>query len=251
MHSILNAFSLSGKTILVTGSSSGIGRSVAKVLSSQGANIILSGRNEDRLNEALLSLHAGNHRMVAADLSDEEQINKLADSIDQIHGIVHCAGIMKTLPFKFLTKEIVDEVMLVNFIGPLLLTKQLISKKKIEKKSSIVFISSVSSHLVGAKGNSIYSSSKGAINGLIPSMALELANQSIRVNAVAPGMIKTEMWSDAGMISHQQLKEDEKKYPLGYGDPEDVAWACSFLVSEASKWMTGNVIVLDGGFSIQ
>ena len=138
----------------------------------------------------------------------------------------------------------------VNFFAPTELTRLLVKSKKISKNGSIVFISSVSGVYCSAVASSIYSSSKGAVNGLVKGVALDLAPRGIRVNSVNPGMIDTDIFSDSA-ITQDQLNEDVKRYPLGrYGKPEEVAYAVIYLLSDASTWTTGSNILIDGGYTL-
>jgi NAD(P)-dependent dehydrogenase (short-subunit alcohol dehydrogenase family) len=139
-----------------------------------------------------------------------------------------------------------------NLFSPFFLTQSLFKKKKILNNSSILFVSSISGPIIGSKGNMMYSASKSAVNGIIKVLALELAEKKIRVNAISAGMVNSEMWKDTNnLISSDDLIQDSKKYPLGYGKPSDVASLASFLVSNESTWITGSTIVIDGGFTIQ
>jgi NAD(P)-dependent dehydrogenase (short-subunit alcohol dehydrogenase family) len=245
-----NPFSLKGKTILVTGASSGIGKSIAIECSKMGANVIITARNEERLKETISQMEGEKHSVIIADLTDENARRQLADNLPTLDGLVNCAGINKLLPFPFITSESLLKVMDINFTAPALLSTELIKKKKIFKNSSIVFISSISGIYCTAVGGSIYSASKGAINGLIKGMALDLASKSIRVNSVNPGVIETHIF-DEGTITPEQLEDDKKRYPLKrHGKPEEVAYAVIYLLSDASGWVTGSNIVIDGGFTL-
>lgn len=246
-----NPFSLEGKTILVTGASSGIGRATAIECSKMGAAVIISGRNKERLNETYLALKGKGHKQFIADLTRLCETNDLGTLIPEIHGIVHCAGIVKTLPFQFITMEQLDHIMNVNFTTPTIFSQQLIKNKIIKKGASIVFISSISGIYISIPGNSMYSASKGAIHGMVKGMALDLASKGIRVNSVNPGMIQTELLNE-GTISDDQLKEDIKKYPMNrYGKPEEVAYAVIYLLSDASAWVTGSNLLIDGGYTLK
>ena len=165
-------------------------------------------------------------------------------------GIVHCAGFTIPKPFKFYDKEDLDSMMSVNFNAPFWLTQSLLKKKKISKGASIVFISSISGVWVSYVAGSLYSATKGAINGIAKGLALELASKNIRVNCVNPGMINTAIL-DSGIISDEQLKEDAQKYPLKrYGKPEEVAYGVIYLLSDASSWTTGSNLLIDGGYTL-
>ena len=156
------------------------------------------------------------------------------------------------MPLKFINKDDFDKIMNTNLFSPFFLTQSLIKKKKILNDSSILFISSISGPIIGSKGNLMYSASKSAINGIVKVLALELAEKKIRVNSISAGMIYSNMWKEENNpISSEQLIQDSKKYPLGYGKPSDVASLASFLVSNESTWITGSTIVIDGGFTIQ
>lgn len=245
-----NPFSLVGKTILITGASSGIGKAIAIECSKMGATVVISGRNEQRLEETYKQLSGQNHQLIVADLNSELGIQNLLINTPTLNGMVHCAGLTKTTPFQFATKEVLDEVMNVNFYAPSEITRSALKVKKMQKNSSIVFISSVSGVYCSAVASSIYSASKGAVNGLVKGMALDLAPKGIRVNCVNPGMIHTAIL-DEGAISQEQLDEDKKRYPLKrYGRPEEVAHAVIYLLSDASGWVTGTNLKIDGGYTL-
>jgi NAD(P)-dependent dehydrogenase (short-subunit alcohol dehydrogenase family) len=245
-----NPFGLTGKTILITGASSGIGRSIAVECSKMGAEVIITGRNEDRLNETMSLMNGMSHKKIVSDLSSENNISELVESLPLLDGVVHSAGIALPKPFHFYSNENIDLVMSVNFQAPLLITQLLFKSKKLTKQSSVVFISSISGVWVSSFGSSLYSASKGAINGLVKGLAIEFASREIRVNSVNPGMIDTNIYSE-GIISEEQLKEDSKKYPLKrYGKPEEVAYAVIYLLSDASAWVTGSNLLIDGGYTL-
>lgn len=247
-----NPFSLQDKTILITGASSGIGKSTAILCASLGATCIITGRSQERLNDVLEVLDGNGHFTIQADISEQEGTNKICDNCPNLDGIVHSAGIMQLLPHRAISLSTFEKLMKVNLYAPFFITQVLIKKKKINNASSIAFISSISGSIIGSKGNIMYSASKSAVNGMTKVLALELAEKKIRVNSISAGMVKTEMWINENMIvSEEQLANDEKNYPLGYGNPEDVANIAAFLVSDGSKWITGSSIVADGGFSIQ
>lgn len=245
-----NPFSLENKTILVTGASSGIGKAIAIESSRIGARVIITGRNEERLKETLSLLEGDNNELITADLSVQEELEKLYKTLPALDGVVNCAGLTKVAPFPFATRESFEEVLSVNFFAPAELTRLLVKSKKIKKGGSVVFISSVSGVYCSAVASSIYSSSKGAVNGLVKGMALDLAPKGIRVNSVNPGMIDTDIFSGSA-ITEEQLKEDMKRYPLGrYGKPGEVAYAAIYLLSDAATWTTGSNIVIDGGYTL-
>ena len=169
---------------------------------------------------------------------------------NMIDWVVHCAGLVKTMLFPFIDMESLSSVMNVNFTAHALLSAQLVKRKKLTKNSSFVFISSISGNVCVGGGNSIYSASKAATNGLMKNMALDLSAKGIRVNSVCPGMVDTDFF-DNNMISAEQLAEDRKRYPLKrYGKPEEIAWAVIYLLSDASKWITGSSLLIDGGYTL-
>jgi NAD(P)-dependent dehydrogenase (short-subunit alcohol dehydrogenase family) len=244
-----NPFTLEGKTILVTGASSGIGRAIAIECSKMGATLVLSGRNEDRLNDTFSQLNQGNHIKMIGDITHHEVQAKIVELCPVLQGIVHCAGMVKTLLIKFATEDALFELMNTNLFAPVLITKGLLRAKKIDRSGSIVFISSLGARIANS-GNGIYSATKGAINSIAKTLALEVSPLKIRVNCILPGMINTELLNSFS-VTQEQLDKDRLKYTFGYGDAEDVAYAAIYLLSNAAKWMTGSEIVLDGGLTLQ
>lgn len=249
-----NPFSLEGKTVLVTGASSGIGRSTAIECSKMGATVIITARHEGRLKETLESLDNSlgqQHQILLADLSKEEEIIKLVDSLPVLQGVSLNAGIVKTLPVKFINHDALSEVLNVNMIGPVMLTQRLLKKKKLQKGSSVVFTSSIGGVMISTIGNTMYGISKGGLNAFMKGLALEMASLGIRSNSVNPGFVATNILS-AGVISEEQLKDNMAKYPLGrFGKPEDIAHAIIYLLSDASSWVTGHTLVVDGGMILK
>ena len=245
-----NPFSLEGKTVLVTGASSGIGRTTAIECSKMGASVIITARNEERLKATFDDLCAEfnqTHQMVLADLSSEEGVNALVDELPHLDGVSLNAGIVKTLPVKFINKDDLTEVLNVNMMGPILLAQRLLKKKKITRGSSVVFTSSIGGVMISTVGNTMYGVSKGGLNAFMKGMALEMASIGIRSNSVNPGFVATNILS-AGTISEEQLKKNVAAYPLGrFGKPEDIAYAIIYLLSDASSWVTGHTLVIDGG----
>lgn len=245
-----NPFSLIGKTILVTGASSGIGKSIAIECSRMGAVVIITGRNKDRLDLTFTALEGEKNSSIVCDLEDIVQMDALIENLPILDGIVHCAGISNFKPIQFLKKADFNEMFSVNFFAPSQITISLLKAKKIRKSSSIVFITSISGILTSYYGGALYSSTKGALNGIIKGMALELAPKKIRVNGVMPAMVKTDILNN-GTLTEEQIEMDTKRYPLGrYGTPEEVAYAVIYLLSDASSWTTGSNILLDGGRTI-
>lgn len=237
---------LTGKTILVTGASSGIGRGIAIICAQHGATIVITGRNESRLNETLAQMPGEGHVLSVCDLTNAEVLKQFAADLPQLDGIVHCAGIGQRIPAKLLAESDIDKVMNVNFKAPVLLQSALLQSKKVKKGASIVFVASIASWSPSV-GNSIYSASKGAIISYANCLSLELAPRMIRVNCISPAMVWTDLIKDDG-VTEEQLKEDESRYPLKrYGKPEDIANLAVYLLSDESSWMTGSNVKISGG----
>lgn len=246
-----NPFSLEGKTILVTGASSGIGRTAAIECSRMGAKVIITARNEERLNETYNQLEGDAHQIILCDLTDISAIDGLVAKLPEIQGLINNAGFTKLSLIQFVKEVDLKSIFQVNTIAPVLLFQKLIKKRIIKKGASVVFTSSMAGLGCTTMGNSMYTASKGAISSYIKTAALELASKSIRVNAVCPAMVNTSILKD-GTITDEQIKEDVKQYPLGrYGEPHDIAWAMIYLLSDASSWVTGTNLILDGGLTLK
>ena len=243
-----NPFSLIGKTILVTGASSGIGRGIAVACSKMGAQVIVTGRNDKRLEETLMMMTTGEHNKIVCDLTIGGEVTTMVNKLPLLDGIVHCAGVSQRIPCKLLKKDDVDSLMRVNFSSPVILQSELMRQKKIRKDGSIVFIASAAADMPSVS-NAVYSASKGALISYAKCLALEVASRKVRVNCISPAMVKTDMILRDG-IDELQLEEDESKYPLKrYGTPEDIANLAIYMLSDASSWMTGNNVHITGGVS--
>lgn len=241
-----NPFTLDGKTILVTGASSGIGRGIAIACSKMGASVIVNGRNEQRLSETMSEMEGDDNLSLAANLSDNVALAEMVAKLPKLDGIVHCAGIGQRILCKQLQESDLENMMNVNFKAPVMLQTEILKQKKINKSASIVFIASIACDSPTI-GNAMYSASKGAIISYANCLALELAPRLIRVNCILPAMIWTDLIFKGG-ITEEELKEDEKKYPLKrYGKPEDIANLSIYLLSDAAAWMTGSSIKITGG----
>ena len=247
----MDLFRLNGKTVLVTGASSGIGRAIAIVCSQQGAKMVITGRNVERLNETLSLLTSDGHMAIVADITNETDLNQLVERVPKLDGFVSNAGIAQPLLLQFTEKENVDSVLNTNAISVIHLTRLLLQNKKLNKGASLVFTSSINGNICAYIGSSIYAASKAMLTGFMKATALELAPKSIRVNCVQPGMIETDLLKNS-LISNEELEKDKLKYPLKrYGKPEEVAYTVVYLLSDATQWMTGSSIVLDGGYTLQ
>lgn len=248
---MMNPFSLEGKTILITGASSGIGRSTAIECSKMGAKIVLTGRNEERLKDTLSNLEGEGHSYIVADLSKPEDIDNLVNQSPMLDGLVNNAGLNVVGLVQFIKQEDLYRIMDANLNAPILLTNKIVKKKKIGKGGSIVFTSSIGKSVV-APGNSMYAATKGGLSAFMKNAALELGAKSIRCNAVLPGMVETPLKSGKSTITEEQWEINRQLYPLKrFGSPEDVAYAIIYLLSDASAWMTGTELVIDGGRSLK
>lgn len=248
-----NPFSLEGKVVLVTGASSGIGQGIAITCSKMGATVVINGRNKERLKETYKQLEGDGHIMIPSELAAQEGIDFLVENCPSLNGVVHSAGIPKICGVKHISRSIIEDVVNVNEIAPILLTSGLLKKKKIQKKSSIVFISSLAGVFTTNIGEAPYATTKSAISGFSKSAAYELAAQGTRVNAICPGMVVTHMVTSGNpdFDNEDTVKEMLSRYPMKrFGTPEDIANGVVFLLSDASSWMTGTNMVIDGGYSL-
>ncbi len=248
-----NPYSLEGKTIMVTGAGSGIGRATAVECAKMGARLILVDINHDGLEEtrSVLECPEKEHLAYTVDLSDETAIADMVKELPVVDGCSHNAGITNLVPVQFISTEEIERIHRVNFIAPVLLTKYLVKKKKLNRPSSIVFTASAGGVFCASVGNAIYASSKCAVDAYMRTAALELAVKGIRCNSVNPGMVETALIS-RGQVSAEQHEKDKENYPLGrYGQPIDIAHAIIFLLSDASSWITGTALKIDGGFTLK
>ncbi|KLD70705.1 SDR family NAD(P)-dependent oxidoreductase [Xanthomonas pisi] len=241
-------FSLQGKRILVTGASSGIGRQIALSCAEMGAQLVISGRNEGRLAETFATLEGTGHEHVIANLDKQEDIDHLVASVGVLDGVAHAAGIARLAPFRMINRAQLDETFASNVYAPLLLTRGLLAKKRINTRGSILFISAVGSH-IGPVATAAYSSSKAALLGAMRTLALEVAKHGMRANCIVPGYVRTPML-DGLKQSGGNIDEHAKLTPLGLGEPEDVAYAAVFYLSDASRWVTRNYFLVDGGLTV-
>lgn len=249
----MNHFFLKGKTILITGASSGIGKETAKQCSEAGAKLILLGRDEKRLGEVLESLSNKEYHIIQAlDLTDFDAVEDFAKSYlakhQPIHGIINAAGISTTFPFKYASPAKIEPFFKTNVYGAFNISR-LFSKRPPPEGMSIIFITSVMAS-VGEKAKSIYGMTKGALVAGCKSLALELAPKKIRVNCISPGVVNTPLIQTSEYTqSKESFEKIIEKHPLGIGNPEDVANACVFLLSDASNWITGIDLKVDGGYT--
>ena len=253
-----NPFSLEGKTILVTGASSGIGRQCAIDCSKMGAKVVAVARNQERLDETLSQMEGTGHRSYSYDLSDAEGIGSLVSSIvtecGRLDGMIYAAGIEKTLPMKLLKPSDYNEVFRVNTLSALEMAKQVSSIKNFSKNGSgggIILISSITSSIARV-GTAAYSASKGALVSAARVLAVELSKRKIRVNCISPGTVLTPLMQNfLSGLSEEEYNKRIGGFPLGLGETTDISNACIYLLSDASRWVTGQNLIIDGGFTIQ
>lgn len=245
-----NPFSLSSKTILITGASSGIGRATAIECSRMGATCILTGRDEERLLETQSQLEGDGHRLFVANFEKEDEIQALVNLLPELDGCVSNAGVLGLTPILGLSSEKIDKMQRVNLNAPMMLIHYLAKGKKLRHKSSIVFTSSVAGVYRVSIGNAIYATTKCGIDAFMRTAALELAGKGIRCNSVNPGIIETKSLDNVA-IDEEQKNANICRYPLKrYGKPEEVAYAIIYLLSDASAWVTGTELKIDGGLSL-
>lgn len=245
-----NPFSLEGKTILITGASSGIGKATAIECSKLGARVIITGRNKERLNETFSELEGEAHQSYILDLTNYDELIPWINSIEPLDGVVLCAGVGYTLPVKFSSVTKFKEIFEINLFSPTELNRCLFKQKKLKEGASIVFISSVGGNIAFNPGNAIYGASKAALNSYMKFCAVEFAPRLIRVNSICPGMIHTPLIR-RGAISDEQLQQCENSYPLKrFGTPKEIALGAIYLLSDASSWVTGTSLQIEGGGSL-
>ena len=246
-----NPYSISGKTILITGAGGGIGRATAIECAKMGANVMITDINSSALEETLsmLDTQSGQaHKLFMADLTDENQQKELVENMPLLDGLVSNAGISKVLPIQFLSYQDMDKIMSINAFAPMYLTQKLYKKKKIKKGSSIVFTVSISGVCMVSMGGVMYAVSKNALDAFMRNAALEFASRNIRVNSVNPSRVNTPLIKANSSYSEDDLAKDMLTYPLRrYAEPEEIAYAIIYLLSDASSYVTGHALIVDGG----
>lgn len=242
-----NPYSLAGKTVLITGASSGIGRATAIECSKLGAKCIITGRNQERLQATFDSLEGEGHVQLAADLSQQDDIKALVEAVPSLDGFVNVAGMTTPKPIGFLKQEDMATVFGINTFAPMMLTNDLLKKRKLCRNASVVFVSSISSYS-SATANSVYGGSKAALTNFMHHCTCEFTPLlKIRFNAVSPSIVETEMIKNLG-CNDEQIAEGVKPYPLRrYGKPTDIALGIIYLLSDASSWVAGSNLIIDGG----
>lgn len=245
-----NPFTLVEKTVLVTGASSGIGLATAIECSRMGANLVVTGRDKERLESCLNSLQGKSNHLVQADLSCKEELEQLVNQVPILDGVVICAGQGTTLPIRSANTQKYQEIFDINFFAPVELLRLLLKSKKLNNGASVVIIASIGGTYKFEPANAIYGTSKAAIYSFMKFAALEFAGKGIRVNSICPGMIETPLMKN-GRFSEEQLEAYKGAYPLKrFGTPNEIGQAAIYLLSDAASWVTGTSLVIDGGISI-
>lgn len=246
-----NPFSLEGKTILITGAASGIGKATALQCAEMGAKVILFDLNESGLKEIEADIPDNCQCVHAFNLTDFDRLCETVSSLPKLDGVVSNAGIFYSMLAKLSEKKDLERIFEINTFSHINLIQQLMAQKKLNKESSVVFTSSMSGVFCGAVGGSLYGATKSALAGYAKALAVELAPRGIRVNTIHPGMINTPLIHSTA-LSQDVLDLDKKNYLLGrYGEPEEVACSIVYLLSDATKWVTGTQLLIDGGFSVK
>ena len=248
-----NPMAIDGRTVLVTGASSGLGRAISILVSKLGGRVVLVARSEHRLAETMSLLDGGEHRVEPFDLNQLDAIpgwmKKLDSEVGALDGLVHSAGLHATLPLRVLKPSRLDELMKVNVSAAMALTKGFRQRGVRAEQGSVVYLASVAA-LAGSAGNAGYSATKGALVSMCRSLAVELATEQIRVNCLAPGWVPTELAAKAeSKLEDAQLQAISDMHPLGLGRPDDVANAAAFLLADTGRWVTGQTLVIDGGYT--
>ncbi|PPU95032.1 SDR family NAD(P)-dependent oxidoreductase [Xanthomonas albilineans] len=242
-----DAFALKGKTILVTGASSGIGAAVATLCSRLGATLVLNGRDETRLQAVASILHGSEHRTVAGDLTEEATRTRLLEAAERYHGLASCAGIAALVPFRMAAEKHLQQMLAVNYLAPILLTQQLLAKRRLHEGAALVYVSALTAR-AAPQASAGYGASKAALEAAVRSLALEHARHRIRANCIAPGYVDTPMLSRLG--STADMDDKIGLTPLGRIDPNDIANGAVYLLSDASRWITRSTLTIDGGISL-
>lgn len=242
-----NPMSLVGKTILVTGASSGIGQAIAIECSKLGATVICTARNEERLKQTISMMEGEGHSYVAANLTDTSSLDNLVDQLPKLDGVSHNAGIGISMLTSFAKDEEVFRIINENTLSMVQLQTRLLKKRKINKKASLVFMSSIGAKIIST-GGTFYGMSKAALVPYVKGLAHELGKKGIRANSIHPGMVETPLIHRKDIDDKEAYEIDKARYPLGrYGEPQDVAHLAAFLLSDASSWITGSQYIIDGG----
>lgn len=249
-----NPYTLENKTILVTGASSGIGKATAIECAKLGATVIITARNQARLSAVFAELDTNlgqKHQMVIADIATQEGLDALVAALPTLDGLSSNAGIaLGNSPIKFIGDEQLQNLMQTNTYSHVMLAKTLFKKKLIAKNGSMVFIASIGGTISYGPGNTLYGMSKNALLAFAKYAAIEFAPRGIRVNCVSPGMIETPLINLDALTDEDKAVDADKYLLKRYGRPEEVARTIAFLLGDASSFITGTSIVIDGGYTV-
>jgi len=245
---LVSPFSVAGKRVLITGASGGLGSVTAVAFARNGATVVACGRSRERLEKTLSECFGEGHEMAVGDLTADEVMDATVEVAGKVDGVVHCAGISIPTPLRLAKREYVEAVFRTNYIAPIMLTQRLLSKGRVAKGGSILFLASIAAYR-GVAGTGIYAGSKAALVGTTRCIALETAKHGIRINCLAPDLVETPLIETSGTLqgTGEWLDMQRKLHPLGLGKPEDVANAAIFFLSDASRWITGTSLLMDGG----
>lgn len=245
----MTPYSLEGKRILITGASSGIGAATAVECSRMGASVVLVGRNIERLNETLEQLDGEGHEINSCELTDEEMLKALVINVKTLDGLVLCAGVNNTLPLSFFSRKKVDDIFNTNFFSQIELLRLLLKKKILKEGSSVVALSSIGGTSTFTPGAAAYGASKAALLAWMKTAARELAPK-IRVNCICPGQVNTPM-NASGEITAEQYEKYREAIPMKrFAEPNEIAYGVIYLLSDASRWVTGSSLTIDGGTTL-
>jgi NAD(P)-dependent dehydrogenase (short-subunit alcohol dehydrogenase family) len=242
---MIDDFKIVGKNYLVTGAASGIGKEVVRLLLETSNKVLAVDKDSEKSDMLILEMNSGLLSAIHGDITKPETREKILNYHEKFDGVVNCAGIIKLVPFKFIKEDILNEMDRNNYEAPILLNSSLLKKVKINAGGSIIFLTSIMS-IISTQTNAIYTGTKAALAAVTKTIALEVAPHRIRVNAVSPGFVKTPMLDFIGLQT--DLKVAEQNHPLGFGEAIDVAQAVYFLLSDASRWITGTNLIIDGGY---
>lgn len=248
-----NPFSLTGKRILVTGASSGIGRQIAVSCAHMGAIIIGVGRDEARIRETqqMLDQIGSEHQLVSAELTESAGRDAVVAALggQPVQGVAHVAGISRLMPVRMFTDKHMRELQAINVEAPMLLSQALLKRTLVADGGSLLFMASIAAH-IGVPGVAMYSGTKAALIAITRSLSMEVAKRRIRANCLSPALVRSPLL-DATSKMVSSMETEENNYPLGFGKPEDVANAAIYFLSDASRWVTGTTLVMDGGLTVK
>jgi len=240
-------FSLAGRTILITGASSGIGEATARLCAAMGARILACGRDHERLARVVAGLAGADHQAIIGDLTDPAVRQALVDAAPSLDGCVFSAGAAQLAPMRMVTQRHLDQLFAVNYDAPVLLTQALLARRKVAANASLVYVTAVAEH-VAPHATGIYSGAKAALTATVRTIAVEHAKQGVRANCVSPGYVATPMLD--GLQNVMSTGDKAALAPLGMIEPADVAGAIAWLLAPASRWVSRTSLVIDSGLTL-